>query len=476
MKNQCYLFFFLILLAFPFAETSAQRVFTRADYDDLLGKTVTLATYVTPLGQDDRIIALLGQTGNDQMWDVAALDYDTSATTGTREYIALPAGLPGEDNPNAQGANYAIRAVPITHNQGGDFNINFYAISDTLVRLHGTYALSDNVVSTLFYDPPYVVHPFPWQNGSTWQANPVEPHSYSWIRTTPGLPDITWVSNGVVNGEGTLITPVDTVNAFRSEVTSTITSNGVPITKLTVVSFESECHTVGVMLFKSETVPPTVPSYQASYTTDITDSLSADTVEPPANVPVTLNPYDEASVSQIPDISWCFTQDASAYWLQVADDPGFTNNATLLVDQQGIQATHFVVNGLAAGTTYYWRVRGQNAIGDGPWSNGRSFTTASGVAVERLDGDVPSDFRLYPSYPNPFNPKTTIKFDIAAPSVVRLAIYDALGRQVEVLVSEQLTPGRYEYSWDASTHPSGLFIYRLDAGAFSQTGGMMLIK
>ncbi len=578
MKNQCHLFFFLILLAFPFAETSAQRVFTRADYDDLLGRTVTLATYVTPLGQDDLIVALLGQTGNDQMWDVAALDYDTSATTGTREYIALPAGLPGEDNPNAQGANYAIRAVPITHNQGGDFNINFYAISDTLVRLHGTYALSDNVVSTLFYDPPYVVHPVPWQNGSTWQANPVEPHSYSWIRTTPGFPDITWVSNGVVNGEGTLITPVDTVNAFRSEVTSTITSNGVPITKLTVVSFESECHTVGVMLFKSETVPPTVPSYQASYTTDITDSLSADTVEPPANVPVTLNPYDEASVSQIPDISWCFTQDASAYWLQVADDPGFTNNATLLVDQQGIQATPFVVNGLAAGpiyywrvrgqnafgdgpwstgrsftissggavanapgnlspadgasvsqtpdlswnalpdanaywlqvgdnagftkrggatlavdqqgiqstnfaviglaagTTYYWRVRGQNASGDGPWTDGRSFTTASGVAVERLGGDVPSDFRLYPSYPNPFNPKTTIKFDIAAPSVVRLAIYDTRGRQVKVLVSEQLTPGRYEYSWDASTHPSGLFIYRLDAGAFSQTGGMMLIK
>ena len=62
MMNRYDLLFFLVLLAFPFAETSAQRVFTRADYDDLLGKTVTLATYVTPLGQDDLIIALLGQT------------------------------------------------------------------------------------------------------------------------------------------------------------------------------------------------------------------------------------------------------------------------------------------------------------------------------------------------------------------------------------------------------------------------------
>ncbi len=208
--------------------------------------------------------------------------------------------------------------------------------------------------------------------------------------------------------------------------------------------------------------------YFATYTTD---ELSDDPTQPPANAPGNLSPADGA-------ISWDASPDASAYWLQVADDPGFTKrgSVTLLVDQQGIQATNFNVNGLAAGTTYYWRVRGQNANGDGPWSNGRSFTTASGVAVERLDGDVPSDFRLYPSYPNPFNPKTTIKFDIAVQSDVRLASYEARGRQVKVLVSQQLAPGRYEYSWDASTHPSGLFIYRLDAGAFSQTGGMMLIK
>ncbi len=477
MKNRYDLLFFLVLLAFPFAEASAQIVVIRADYDDLLGKTAISTDYFAVLDQDAQIIALLGQTGDGETWDMTALNFDEAFTrTRTTEYIALPAGLPGEDNPNAQGANYAIRVISTSDNQGGDFNINFYTISDADVRLHGTHAVSDNMTSELFYDPPYVVHPFPWQNGSRWQA------AFTWIVTTPGVPTTTQVNNGVVNGEGTLITPAGTVDAFRSEVTSTNSIGGVPVVTNTLVSFESKFQIIGgiptriaAIVIKTTSIPTGATMYFATYTTD---ELSDDPTEPPANAPGNLSPAEGASVSQTPGLSWNSLLDASAYWLQVGDNPGFTKrgSATLLVDQQGIESTNFTVNGLAAGTTYYWRVRGQNARGDGPWSNGRSFTTASGVAVERLDGDVPSDFRLYPSYPNPFNPKTTIKFDIAAPSVVRLAIYDALGRQVEVLVSEQLTPGRYAYSWDARTHPSGLFIYRLDAGAFSQSGGMMLIK
>ncbi|TDI70291.1 MAG: T9SS type A sorting domain-containing protein [Bacteroidetes bacterium] len=115
-------------------------------------------------------------------------------------------------------------------------------------------------------------------------------------------------------------------------------------------------------------------------------------------------------------------------------------------------------------------------LGDGPWSNGLSFTTAGGIAIERIGGEIPVEFELYPSYPNPFNPETTIQFDIAQQSNVRLVIYDALGREVDVLVSEQLTAGRYEYNWNASRQPSGLFLYRLEAGAFSKTGRMLLVK
>ena len=126
MKNRYDLLFFLVLLAFPFAEASAQIVVIRADYDDLLGKTAISTDYFAVLDQDAQIIALLGQTGDGETWDMTALNFDEAFTrTRTTEYIALPAGLPGEDNPNAQGANYAIRVISTSDNQGGDFNINF---------------------------------------------------------------------------------------------------------------------------------------------------------------------------------------------------------------------------------------------------------------------------------------------------------------------------------------------------------------
>jgi len=201
-------------------------------------------------------------------------------------------------------------------------------------------------------------------------------------------------------------------------------------------------------------------------------------IQQPAEVPGDLSPADGTNVSQTPDLTWSSAPDVFGYWLQVSDDPSFTKHgsSTLLVDEQGIQTTNYVVNGLAPGTAYYWRVRGQNPLGDGPWSNGISFTTVAGIAVERLDGEVPTEFKLYPSYPNPFNPATTIRFEIPKESAVRLTIYDPLGREVELLVSDRLTPGRYEFSWDASGLPTGLYFYQLTAGKFSQTKKMVLLK
>lgn len=105
-----------------------------------------------------------------------------------------------------------------------------------------------------------------------------------------------------------------------------------------------------------------------------------------------------------------------------------------------------------------------------------SFTTATDVAVEQLDGEIPMEFKLHPSYPNPFNPETTIRFDLPQESAVRLTIYDPLGREVEVLVSDRLSRGRHEFTWNASGMPTGLYFYQLTAGKFSQTMKMVLLK
>ncbi len=104
-------------------------------------------------------------------------------------------------------------------------------------------------------------------------------------------------------------------------------------------------------------------------------------------------------------------------------------------------------------------------------------TTSGGfIGLEPISSLMPGDFSLTQNYPNPFNPTTNIKFAIPKASVVKLAIYDLLGREVESLVNQQLTPGTYEVSWNAAKYSSGIFMYRLVTNDFSMVKKMSLIK
>ena len=109
-------------------------------------------------------------------------------------------------------------------------------------------------------------------------------------------------------------------------------------------------------------------------------------------------------------------------------------------------------------------------------------TTTGGTNWENVNNGIPVKYTLYQNYPNPFNPVTTIKFDIPddiGTAVIRtkLVIYDVIGRQVKVLVDDDLQANSYSYSFDASDLSSGVYFYRLVAGNdFSQTKKMLLIK
>ena len=83
---------------------------------------------------------------------------------------------------------------------------------------------------------------------------------------------------------------------------------------------------------------------------------------------------------------------------------------------------------------------------------------------------------LYQNYPNPFNPSTDIGFVIADFGLVRLVVYDLLGREVEVLVSEKKAPGTYEVKFNGTGLASGMYLYRLTAGQFVQTRKMIVVK
>ena len=89
---------------------------------------------------------------------------------------------------------------------------------------------------------------------------------------------------------------------------------------------------------------------------------------------------------------------------------------------------------------------------------------------------MPEDFSLYANYPNPFNPKTIIKFDIARSSLVTLKIYNLLGEEVKTLVDRNLNAGTYTTDFDASSLSSGVYFYRLETEGFTNTRRMMLVK
>jgi gluconolactonase len=103
------------------------------------------------------------------------------------------------------------------------------------------------------------------------------------------------------------------------------------------------------------------------------------------------------------------------------------------------------------------------------------------IAVTGVEehSSVPGDrYILYQNYPNPFNPGTKIGFRVLGlgPGWVRLGVYDLLGREVAVLVNDERMPGTYSATWDASGRSSGLYFYRLSAGASSETRTMVLAK
>jgi photosystem II stability/assembly factor-like uncharacterized protein len=116
-------------------------------------------------------------------------------------------------------------------------------------------------------------------------------------------------------------------------------------------------------------------------------------------------------------------------------------------------------------------------------SGGKIYKTVNGgsIGIRKIDENIPDKFCLYQNFPNPFNPSTNIKYAIPSnvkrkTSNVKLIMYDLLGKEVTTLVNEKLKPGEYEFTWDASQYPSGVYFYKLISGDFSEIKKMILIK
>lgn len=104
------------------------------------------------------------------------------------------------------------------------------------------------------------------------------------------------------------------------------------------------------------------------------------------------------------------------------------------------------------------------------------FIKGFGVSVERDNNIVPSGYKLSQNFPNPFNPSTRIKFEIASSGMTTLKVYDLMGREVSTLVNRMMEAGSYTATFDAARLPSGTYVYVLTSGAQRLSGKMMLLK
>jgi hypothetical protein len=195
-----------------------------------------------------------------------------------------------------------------------------------------------------------------------------------------------------------------------------------------------------------------------------------------ANPPFLISPPNGVvNISIHPMLDWTDVQGANSYILQISLSPTFdslvVNDTTPLA---GIITLQY-------NKTYYWRVCATNSNCRTNWSSVWHFTTISSSIITRISSEIPSEYKLYNNYPNPFNPYTIIKYQIKAEGSsqnpeVRIMIYDVLGKEIETLVNEKQSPGTYEVKFDGSNLPNGIYFYTIRSGDFVDTKRMVLIK
>tara|TARA_Y100001956_G_scaffold52822_1_gene51480 strand:+ start:136 stop:2310 length:2175 start_codon:yes stop_codon:yes gene_type:complete len=134
------------------------------------------------------------------------------------------------------------------------------------------------------------------------------------------------------------------------------------------------------------------------------------------------------------------------------------------------------IDGLKAGELLTFIYNGDTLSSEIP------FNSMSHRDIElEFEAPLPSSFALHQNYPNPFNPVTTIRYDVPDNGLVRIIIYDLMGRKIKTLVDGVSTPGRYSITWDGTDDfgkpvSSGMYFYRMKSIDFQSVKKLMLLK
>jgi len=219
--------------------------------------------------------------------------------------------------------------------------------------------------------------------------------------------------------------------------------------------------------------------YHGTGTFDISGNLINPSIQdiidggPCAPLPVELTAFSGKVIENNVELSWQTATEVNNYgfeiqrasasttpiweWKKIGFAPGHGNSNS----PKEYSLTDKNPNG---GSKFIYRLKQIDSDG--------KFEYSDEVEVEL----VPNEFALYQNYPNPFNPSTVIKYTLPTASNVKLEVFNVTGEKVTTLVEGFKNEGYYEVNFNASGLPSGLYLYRISAGAFVQTRKMILLR
>ncbi|MEO8514750.1 MAG: cellulase family glycosylhydrolase [Ignavibacteria bacterium] len=195
-------------------------------------------------------------------------------------------------------------------------------------------------------------------------------------------------------------------------------------------------------------------------------------------VPKILSPDNNVIVPQSPLFTWDSMTAFTTYDLEISPVHGSREN--VFIKRGIITSFSFADSVLRGGESYSWRVRSKNPGGSpescSEWSEPRVFTIDSMNSGKNKTGIVSNEFVLAQNFPNPFNPTTSINYSIKTNSIVKLTVFDLLGREVSSLVNTTQFAGVHSAVFNAGNLASGIYIYRLEANPIDGTNGFIEIK
>lgn len=190
-------------------------------------------------------------------------------------------------------------------------------------------------------------------------------------------------------------------------------------------------------------------------------------------LPVEFNLFSARVISNSVELYWRTQTEVNNYGFDI-ERASFSTDATLIWQKIGFVSGYgnsnsareysFIDKKVLSGK-YYYRLRQIDS--DGKYKYSESIM---------VDLGVPKEFRLLQNYPNPFNPATTIRYEVAKETNVSLKVYDVIGNEVATLINETKPVGTYEVVFDAANLSNGVYFYQIQAGDFTATRKLTLMK